>query len=70
MNWLRRRLTVLELLITDYCDDAMYRASEENFQGIIKRVAPGEPKLLHGLGRKEFILGVKGYAGKTMARRP
>ena len=55
-------------LITHYGDDASYGRSEENFRDIIKRVSPGGPKMLNSVVRKDFILGVEGYSGKTLVR--
>lgn len=57
-------------LVTHYQDTPTYENAEKNFQGIIRRISPGGPKMLNAVPRKEFIISVESYHGKTLAWKP
>lgn len=57
------------VLMTHFADDATHAAVEKNFRSIMERVSPGGPKMLNSVTRKEFIVGVSSYSGRTLWRK-
>lgn len=57
------------VLMTHFADSVSYANVEKNFRPIMQRVSPGGPKMLNSVGRKEFIIEMANYAGKSLWRR-